>query len=392
MLRNGFLSDLLKGNISNPDLTEETFSSYEIDFERPNFAVLLFSIDNIDSFTVQKEGFSVNDTQKMAKYTIAKAVIELLKENGTSYLVDMEDSLFAIIVNFKVPDVAANSKELGYVVKECRKILEEKLHMSFIISVSNIHEDLSEIPEAYMEVKDAMEYRKLIGGDGIAKYEDMDKPRYSYDYTIETEQKFINCLMTGDFDKSRIVLEEVFQSNLYDASFSGEMAKCLMFDITSTIVKTMYEVCDIAFIEEIQPMKQLLRCNTVVDMKSHIFTVLKAVCKYVKENSKKNHQLSNAIFEYIKCNYHDNNLNVSTMSRDFGITRSYLSKLFKEQTGHYLFDYINKFRVEQAKSLLKDKKLSIAETATKTGFSNSCVFIRTFKKYESITPGEYKDI
>lgn len=242
-----------------------------------------------------------------------------------------------------------------------------------------------------MEVRDAMEYRKLIGGGGISRYEDIYNPRYSYDYSMQTEQKIMNYIKKGDYDKSRDVLEEVFKPNLNDTSFSGEMAKCLMFVITSTIVKTMYEVCDIAFIEDIQPMKRLLKCSTIMEMKLHIDFILNEVCKYVKENGKKDYLLSNAVLEYIKSKYDDNNLSVSMISDEFNITQSYLSRLFKKQTGQNLFDCINRFRVEKAKLMLKDEKLSIAETAIKTGFSNSNVFIRTFRKYEGITPGEYKD-
>jgi len=391
VLRNSFLSDILKGMICNRELTEDTFSSYGIDFTWPNFAVLLFSIDNIDSFTALEVGISSSDVLKMAKHAIAKANSELLKEGGRSYMVDLEDSLFACIINFTDPDMEANSRELDDISKECRHIFEEKLHISFVASISNIHEDISEIPEAYTEVKDAMEYRKLIGGSGISRYEDIYNPRYSYDYSIQTEQKLMNYIKTGDYNKSRDVLEEVYKSNLYDTSFSGEMAKCLMFDITSTIVKTMYEVCDIAFIEDIQPMKRLLKCNTIIEMKLHINMILDEVCKYVNENGKKNCQLSSAALEYINSNYYDNNLNVSTMSKEFNITRSYLSMLFKEQTGQTLIDCINRFRVEKAKLLLKDRKLSIADTALKTGFSSSKVFIRTFRKYEGITPGEYRN-
>jgi len=202
-------------------------------------------------------------------------------------------------------------------VKECRDILKEKLHISFVASISNIHEDMSEIAAAYTEVKDAVEYRKLIGSSGITRYEDIDNPRYSYDYSIETEEKLINYIKTGDFDKSGNVFEEVLKSNLYDSSFSGEMAKCLMFDITSTIVKTMYEICDITVIEDIQPIKRLLKCSTIVEMKLHITIILKEVCKYVKENGKNSCQLSSAVLEYIKSNYYDNNLNVSTMSSEY---------------------------------------------------------------------------
>ncbi|MNP84600.1 HTH-type transcriptional activator RhaR [compost metagenome] len=68
-----------------------------------------------------------------------------------------------------------------------------------------------------------------------------------------------------------------------------------------------------------------------------------------------------------------------------------MSKLFKEQTGETLPDYINKVRLEQAKVLLRDDKLSISDAAVRVGYLNSNALIRSFKKYEGVTPGKYKE-
>ena len=103
-------------------------------------------------------------------------------------------------------------------------------------------------------------------------------------------------------------------------------------------------------------------------------------------------KLSDSIIGYIKLNFYDVNLNVARLGDLFDLTPSYLSKLFFEQTGVLISDFIQNTRITKAKAYIEDGKYSIKEIAEKTGFSTSNVFIRTFKRTEGITPGKYKNI
>jgi len=390
-LRESFLKDLLKGMSNNETTMKESAGQYDIDLSGLQFAVILFCIEDFSAFKTESENKPNNSSFKLAIFVLSNVVRELIEGENKGYLIDL-DGMLACLINFKNSDTVGNKSEINCIVKKCQWYIQEQMHIYFTAAISNIHEDLSEIPEAYHEVMDAMEYRKLIGSSGIIKYENIENHKYTYDYPMQTEQILINCIKTGDPEKSKKILNEVIQANLYDTSYSGEMAKCLMFDLTSTIVKTMYEICDIEFIESVQPLKRLLNCNTVMEMKTQIMLVLEIVCRYVGENDKNNYQLSKEVIEYINANYMNLNFNVSYISEIFKLTRPYLSMLFKSQTGQTLSDYINKVRLEKAKQLLKESKLSIFDTANKVGYSNSNVFIRAFKKYEGITPGEYREI
>ncbi|MED4780966.1 helix-turn-helix transcriptional regulator [Brevibacillus choshinensis] len=59
--------------------------------------------------------------------------------------------------------------------------------------------------------------------------------------------------------------------------------------------------------------------------------------------------------------------------------------MFKSQIGEGLLDYIHKYRIEQAKPMMRGKLVSIAEIACLVGYNDAATFIRVFKKYEGIT-------
>jgi YesN/AraC family two-component response regulator len=93
---------------------------------------------------------------------------------------------------------------------------------------------------------------------------------------------------------------------------------------------------------------------------------------------------------YVQAHHADPNLSIKMVGAAFHLTPAYLSRLYREQTGESLPDYINRIRLDKVKERLANGQDSIHHIAEITGFTNSNSLIRTFKKYEGITPGQYK--
>jgi YesN/AraC family two-component response regulator len=134
------------------------------------------------------------------------------------------------------------------------------------------------------------------------------------------------------------------------------MSRCLLFDLVSTMIKSIDEIKDekdCAFIENLNPVERLLSCDTAERMKQQMLEILERICRYIEVNKKShNVELRDSIMNYIKNNYQDVNLNVAKIAQEFDLNPSYLSRFFKEQVGTGLLDYINKFRIEKAKEFL----------------------------------------
>lgn len=82
---------------------------------------------------------------------------------------------------------------------------------------------------------------------------------------------------------------------------------------------------------------------------------------------------------------------ISKVAQIMGMNTSYLSQYFREQT-HRPFRYISRVRIKHAKALIQSEKggLTIKQVAQQVGFENLNSFIRVFKKYEGVTPGEFR--
>jgi AraC-like DNA-binding protein/ligand-binding sensor protein len=72
------------------------------------------------------------------------------------------------------------------------------------------------------------------------------------------------------------------------------------------------------------------------------------------------------------------------------ISPGYFSRLFCKETGKNYSTFLQKKRIECSRKLLEATDLHIADIAEDVGFSDSAHFINTFKKYEGITPANYR--
>lgn len=69
-----------------------------------------------------------------------------------------------------------------------------------------------------------------------------------------------------------------------------------------------------------------------------------------------------------------------------------LSRLFKRELGISPMEFVLQERIKKAKYLLKEEQIKLAEVSAATGFESSNYFSRIFKKYEGLTPSEYRKI
>lgn len=84
-------------------------------------------------------------------------------------------------------------------------------------------------------------------------------------------------------------------------------------------------------------------------------------------------------------------LTIKEVAQQVHLNPSYFSVLFKEEAGLTFIDYVTQLRIKKAKELLKGSNLSLDAISEKIGLQTTSYFIRMFKKFESMTPKQYRD-
>lgn len=83
-------------------------------------------------------------------------------------------------------------------------------------------------------------------------------------------------------------------------------------------------------------------------------------------------------------------LTLATLAKQFFISPTYLSRLFRQETGLGLVEYINSVRMMHAKRLLENTTMRITEISMQSGFATAEHFTRVFKAGTGLSPQQYR--
>ena len=115
-------------------------------------------------------------------------------------------------------------------------------------------------------------------------------------------------------------------------------------------------------------------------------------CRLVNKHATRNYStLIKNVIIYIDARLSEE-LSLKKIAEMNGVSSTYLSTCFKQETGKNFVDYVNGKRVEQAKHMLKTTRLQIQTVAQHCGFLDVQYFAKVFKKYTGKTPREYRDL
>lgn len=404
-LKSELLTRLLKGKVGGNLPVTDALVLHDIHFQSDFFAVMAFYVEDYSEVFPDEPGQPQikGDFEKfkMVQFIMTNIIEEMIVGNkNMGFMTDIDDTLVCL-VNLNETSVESAREDLLNVTLECQNFVYTHFKINFLIGISDTHRTLAGIPQAYSEALQTIEYKKVLGIEEISHYRDITgMPKGDYYYPLEMEQQLINLIKSGDFDNSMQVLDEIFRKNFQSSVLPLDIARCLFFDLVSTMIKATNSAnlpLNNTFFKETRPIEKLLNCKSVVDMRRELVEILRTLSNYIKKdrirmkNKGVDSKLAADVAEYVRQNYADANLGVTSIAENYNIHIVYLSRAFKEQTGEGLADYINKVRIEKAKALLREMD-TVEDVSSAVGYNNIRTFMRVFKKVEGITPGKYREI
>lgn len=126
-------------------------------------------------------------------------------------------------------------------------------------------------------------------------------------------------------------------------------------------------------------------------IKSSIEALISAVNHLIEENGmtqRRDNRIVD-ILNYIQNHY--KSVTLDDLSTKFYLSKPYLSKYIKENTGKTFGDIVKEIRINKAKALLKNKGMTVDAIAEAVGYQNVEHFNRLFKKIYSMTPVQYRN-
>lgn len=98
----------------------------------------------------------------------------------------------------------------------------------------------------------------------------------------------------------------------------------------------------------------------------------------------------NEALDYIRAHCAEH-LSLADVAAHVYVSQWHLSKLINKHLNQNFFDILGRMRVERAKTLLADSSLRVHAIAEQVGYSDVAHFSKSFKRFEGMTPGEYRE-
>lgn len=159
----------------------------------------------------------------------------------------------------------------------------------------------------------------------------------------------------------------------------------------TSILDSFMDIFDL--LSETQPRHDDIWKYMNVSMQLHkIFTSLydlNANVNAIKKMTPAQETHVNLAIRYIQEHYKEP-IDVDSICNEIGFSKYYFCKIFKKQQGQTIHQYLNDYRIKNAKELLAYSKLSVNTIATQVGFKSSLTFIRAFERTVNMTPSEYR--
>lgn len=95
------------------------------------------------------------------------------------------------------------------------------------------------------------------------------------------------------------------------------------------------------------------------------------------------------IVNYVEDHYGER-ISLAQISEFIYLSQSYVSTLFKKETGKKFSNYLQEVRIKKSSEMLLDTRLSIQEIAVRSGFFDTAHFSHVFKEYYGLSPLEYR--
>ena len=142
-------------------------------------------------------------------------------------------------------------------------------------------------------------------------------------------------------------------------------------------------------IERLNHTSVLLHNKTILSEEETI-TVLRRTLSDNKSLRRQTSLLVKRAVAYMQ-QHHARTLSRQEIAEMIGVSKNYLSQIFQHELGISPWEYLNRYRISQAKTLLLNTNESVTTVAAMVGFDDPAYFSRVFRKHAGASPRAYRD-
>ncbi|MCM3175832.1 helix-turn-helix domain-containing protein [Paenibacillus sp. MER 99-2] len=288
------------------------------------------------------------------------------------------------------------TKQLYAQTEQLQRRVEDLLSLQVSIGISQPYSTLLEVHQAYNEAMEALQHRLKLGTGVIIPYETVKThiSHWSLAYPESFEYELIQAMHSVDDAEANSMLHQLLEYVFHMESTPDEYQLILMRLLTRILLMMQEVGIPLGQITTGQGsiFKELFTLQSAAEVEQW-FTqrIIMPIITILKERQYAQYQhISEKMIALIQQSY-DTDLTLEECATLLHYNANYLSGVFRKETGCSFSEYLTKHRFTIAKKWLEETDLTVKDIAARLRYNNPQNFIRSFRKWEGITPGQYRE-
>lgn len=319
------------------------------------------------------------------------------------YFVPMTDGM-EIVINVTALDEKrldeSSREKLQEICSALEKSIQDLAQVGLICGavVSTVYCGRENIQKARREAQDMTAYAELMGDSSPVKngYDHAENPLELSDKLLRTEleKRFMQSVTNRNLEQLEKTMDSFVDLELRTASRYPDLLKNrLIMHMEQMLSAFSISVADYDAEESevVAQFRLLMDMTSAQQLKDQCSVLIGALRAYEEsEQRQKSDKVSRAL-AFIQEHFDDPGICAEMIGDALGVSASYVSRMLRQNTGLGVVDHIHGERLKKAKELLAGTDLSLDEVAVQVGFSSRFTLTRSFKRYEEMTPGAWRE-
>ncbi|KRE64842.1 response regulator [Paenibacillus sp. Soil750] len=387
-LVNEFFQGLLNGKYENWEIGQKC---RDLQLDLPNDAAYAVTIVDMDPISETDNRFSRKD-MSLLQFSLSSIVKEALASTlcwvSTNYAgctviifqMDREEE-----PKLALQKINALTEKLLFTVKSCLKL-------SASAGISGMTGGLADMNKLYVQAVRALQDRIVLGHDLAIPYRAEQGREPELTFQPNHEKTLEIALETGDGEKALDMLTALWDSGMAKAESVDEINEHILYFtylFVGMIQKQGWPVREVAG-EDYVYFHNHSELATKEQILFWLERMIKAYLTYAGHRRKStSHGMIKTILSLVE-NEIDQEMTLHAVADRMYVNSSYLSRLFKQETGKAFSTYVMERKMERAKAILQEGS-RVYDAASAVGYRDVSYFTRVFRKYWGVTPGEIRN-
>jgi two-component system response regulator YesN len=381
IIRNRLIYDILNNHIMEFKPIPSALQQNNVHFPHKYFAVLLA----VPHFK-EREDIPDSSLRLIAFSTIETALLKKLPIAGTL----LDHGQFGFILNLEQEGLSESTQALlKEYLHETNEMLQLECRVSLQFAIGRCYESLNSVYQSYAEAKRVLSCKALFNQSAVTFMQEMETDN-RFEYPLAVQKEIVHYIMATNKEKVDDCISEFFGNYVYSGRYARERLLEMILMLISNVMNELYqEGYDTAISMNLMDLNG---CPNNVELEQFIYRYIHELIDCLKRQQQ---GMSYSLYiakaiEFIEANY-ASNVSIGDIADYIGLSVNYLSRVFKSETGKPPLEYLNRYRITRSIELLKgEARCSLQEVSQQVGYQDAHSFIRFFKKYEGITPGEFR--